>query len=261
MMVESGIVAEGSMKGILSGTHFNRCKQIHVAVATAMKILHFNAFMEKYQEDAMFNKYKLSTEEIIEILEDENKDYMDIEGLNQKLEDVLNEYNSYTEKTLEGLHGHTAQFALKYVSFVELFQLFEHAIRTCDVELYIYSASKICPLFFTFNHQNYARWLVRNIDDLMNIQSTHPGLIDELSNGALSIRRTKKNFCRSAVDLTLEQTINANAANKMTGIAAFTNNLSARQRWSETHTARMAIITELMDSLGLNNMNESEGEY
>lgn len=261
IMIESGIIAEGSMKGFLSGTHFNRCKTIHVATATALKILHFNAFLEKYQDDAFVNKDKLLVNEIADMLEDENRSYMDIEVLKKKLEDVLNEYNSYTEKTLKGLNGHTAKFALMYVSLVELFQTFEYAIRTCDIELYIYAAFKICPIFFIFNHQNYSRWLTWNIDELMNIQTTHPGLIDEFSNGGLSIRRTKKNFSRSAIDITLEQTINANAANKLTGIAAFTNNLSARQRWSETHTIRTAIITELMNSLGLNSTNENEGEY
>lgn len=54
-----------------------------------------------------------------------------------------------------------------------------------------------------------------------------------------------------------EQTINANAANKLTGITSFTNSIYARQRWSETHTARKAIITHIMDYLKLDESCEN----
>lgn len=110
-MIESGIIAEGSIKGILSGTHFNRCKQIHVSTATAMKILHFNAFLEKYEEDTMLNRNKLSSNEIAEMLEDENRNHIHTEDLKKKLEGVLDEYISYTRETLNGSHGYTAKFA------------------------------------------------------------------------------------------------------------------------------------------------------
>lgn len=126
-----------------------------------------------------------------------------------------------------------------------------------DIQMYIYAAHNICALFFTFNHQNYSRWLTKNLDELMNMEQTHPGLIEEFKNGALSIRRTQKIFCRTPVDLTLEQTINANAANKLTGISAFTNNLHARQKWSETHTVRTAIIAEFLERLKLTKLQDN----
>ena len=56
----------------------------------------------------------------------------------------------------------------------------------------------------------------------MNIDETHPGARTILKNGAFSIKRTTKPFIRNPVDLTLEQTVNANAASRMTGISAFT---------------------------------------
>lgn len=140
---------------------------------------------------------------------------------------------------------------------MENYQMFEYAIRTSDLNMYIYAARKMCPLFFTFNHQNYARWLTKNIDDLMSIDHSHPGLRKYFEDGALSVRRTAKHFCRSPVDLTLEQTINANAANKLTGVTSFTNSLYARQRWCETHTARKAIITHIIEYLKLTESSEN----
>lgn len=238
-MVESGILAEGSLQGLLLGKHFNRCKRLHVVAALSFKILHFKTFLEKYQEEGEEN---LSPNEITEILENDNYVPMSCAETINILKGFLQQYEEYTKETLNGKHGLTAQYVSMYVWFIEMYQLYEFSIRTSDLDLYIYAAYRMCALFFTFNHQNYARWLTKNLDSLMNIKNTHPGLLTEFQNGALSIRRTEQNFCRSAVDLTLEQTINANAANKLTGITAFTNSIHARQRWSETHTVAQQLL-------------------
>lgn len=253
-MINSGLIADGSVRGILGGTHFNRCKKVHPVAALAFRIIHFNYFKQSYEKSSHIEK--LSLEELIENLKYENQTHQ-TETTKLQLKDILDHYHTYTEKTRNGEHGYTAQFVLMYIEFVENYQLFEYAIRTSDLNMYIFAARKMCSLFFSFNHQNYARWLTKNIDDLINIDQTHPGLREYFENGALSVRRTTKNFSRSPVDLTLEQTINANAANKLTGVTSFTNSLYARQRWSETHTARKAIITHMIEHLKLSEPSEN----
>ena len=49
-------------------------------------------------------------------------------------------------------------------------------------------------------------------DNLLRMEDTHPGITSMFENGAISVRRTKKNFSGSAIDLTLEQTQNADSA-------------------------------------------------
>lgn len=252
-------MAEGSIKGILSGTHFNRCKKMHAVAALSFKILHFESFLRKYE--VLDDENRLYLNEIVEILENDNKNPQNYDQTLSLLHRFLEEYDSFTQDTLNGEHGRTPQFVARYVWYIELYQLFEFAIRSSDITLYIYAAYKMCALFFALNHQNYARWQTRNLDDLINIGETKPELLTEFHNGALSIRRTAKDFCRSPVDLTLEQTVNANAANKLTGITAFTNSLCARQRWSETHTVRTAIITHLLESLDLAKLPESSESH
>lgn len=258
-MVGSGLLAEGSLKGLLMGTHFNRCKKLHVAAALSFKILHFAAFLNEYLGER--DEENFYTNEIIDILKSDNSDPRNSDQTLLTLQNILLRYHDYTQETLNGKHGCTAKFAAMYTWFIELYQMFEFAIRTSDINLYIYSAYKMCTLFFAFNHQNYARWLTRNLDNLMNIENTHPDLLAEFQSGGLSIRRTTRNFCRSPIDLTLEQTINANAGNKLTGITSFTNSLCARQRWSETHYARTAIITHLLESLNLAKYDDNSSQY
>lgn len=235
LMVESGLLAEGSV---------------------SLKILHFKAFLTTYEKKKE-REDQMDLSEVIEILERDNINFETADIALPTLTDFLERYNIFTEETLSGSHGCTAKFALVYVSLVELYQLLERGVRTSNVKLYNYAIHEICAIFFALNHQNYARWLTRNHDNFMNIEISHPGLWEDFENGALSIRRTTKIFCRTPVDLTLEQTINANAANRLTGVTSFTNNFQARQRWSETHTARTAIITHFLEFLDLVKFSES----
>lgn len=110
---------------------------------------------------------------------------------------------------------------------------------------------KIANLFFAFNQQNYSRYLVKYHDNLLKIDHTHPGLKVQLEKGTFGVKRTEKEGSRQSVDLTLEQTINADAANKLTGVSHMSNSISARQRWCKSHTFRSTIISHTMDQTGL----------
>lgn len=260
LMVESGLLAEGSVREFLAGSHFNRCKRLHPVAALSLKILHFKQFLLTYEKNALGEPLDLS--ELIDILERDAINFGTTDVAMPELAKFLERYQIFTKETLSGSHGYTAQFALMYVTLVELYLLLERGIRTSDVALFNHAAHEICALFFAFNHQYYARWLTRNHDNFMNITRSHPGLWEDFESGALSVRRTAKNFCRSPVDLTLEQTINANAANRLTGVTCLTNNIHARQRWSETHTARMAIISHFFEFLHLAKFSEtSDSQY
>ena len=113
---------------------------------------------------------------------------------------------------------------------LHLYHEFFRSIRLGDLELYIYGLPRITNYFFIFNHPNYARWLVRYHDNLLKLSETHKDVYDEFKKGCFDIKRTKKDFSRLTTDLTLEQTVNADAANQKTGISYFTNSISARQR-------------------------------
>ncbi|CAG9818900.1 unnamed protein product [Phaedon cochleariae] len=94
-------------------------------------------------------------------------------------------------------------------------------------------------------------WILRLYANLANVENTHPGLKETLIGGGISIRRTEKSFSGTPIDLTLEQTINADAANKLTGITSFTNSISARRRWAASHSLRTSSVTNLLENLKL----------
>lgn len=129
--------------------------------------------------------------------------------------------------------------------------LFDRSIRTADFELYCYCLDKMTNIFFAVNHQNYARWLSWYLNTLFNVDITHPGLKDSFNQGSYGCKRTAKPFSRIPIDLTLEQTINADAGRKLSGISHITNSIRARMRWSINHGLRCEMISKVMEDCGI----------
>ena len=150
-----------------------------------------------------------------------------------------------------------------YVDYIHTYQELERSIRTNDIndiDLYVQSLSPIIGVFFAANHPNYCRWLTKFQLDLINMENTHPGLRDILDSGAFGIRRTEHPFSRCAVDLTLEQTINADAASRLTGISAFTNNFAARLRWIVTKSTRAKFVSLVQEMAGISQKDDTKAE-
>ena len=79
-------------------------------------------------------------------------------------------------------------------------------------------------VFFSLNRPHYARWGTLFLHKLREMK---PEAYKTLEAGAMSIRRTSKQYSRSAIDLTLEQTVNRDAACPMKGMTAIRNSESA----------------------------------
>lgn len=217
--VESDIIAGGSVNSFLSGKHFNRCKRLHPMIALGLECLMFEAFVEyeiiNYCDEvrSALNVYKNVDICFLDIVK-----HQDVSMLLTK-EDCLN-----------GKLGKTKQFYIMFIHLVNHYLTLSRSTRTGDFILFKYILPKTANIFFVSNQPNYARWVVRYIDNLNKIEETHSSLHIAIKKGFFGIKRTDKAFSRQPVDITLEQTMNADAAKRMTGIIFFTNSISARQR-------------------------------
>lgn len=86
---------------------------------------------------------------------------------------------------------------------------------------------------------------------MLKVAEIHPDLYEGFKQGCFGIKWTTKPFSRQPIDLVLEQTINADAARRLTGVIHFTNSISARQRWARNHDVRSTIISLVYLELGL----------
>ncbi|CAF4952709.1 unnamed protein product [Pieris macdunnoughi] len=244
VMLNSEILASGSINSFITGKHFNRCKRLHTLLSLALQTLHF----EKFANDRSI--------EITDEMKKYLSDFMTEKSVNptvtrEDLVDCFEKYEEYKQQTLNGKYGKTSQFYMIYINLIEHYFMLCRSIRTANLDLFRFVLPKIANLFFTFNQPNYSRYTVIYHDKLMKVHETHPGLQLQLARGSFGVRRTDKSFSRQPIDLTLEQTINADAANKLTGIMHTTNSISARQRWCKSHSIRSTIISHIMEQTGL----------
>lgn len=223
VMVDSGLLAAGSVGGFLCAQNFNRAKRLHVLIYLALNMEHFKVFIKSgnIEIDNSVTAYlrTLQSHGLIDGVID-----------NADLRDLIGKYQNFKEKTLSGQHGKTAQYYITYTKFIDYFLMLSRSIRTGDFSLLKYTLPKINNLLFPFNHVNYARWLLCDHDNLMKVDDTQPGLSEDLVDGYFGIKRTDKSFSRQPIDLVTEQTINADAGRTLTGITHFTNSINARLR-------------------------------
>ena len=124
----------------------------------------------------------------------------------------------------------------------------QRCVKTNDDSGYIEIFPTLLVVYFALNRQNYARW---GTIFLQKLKSSHPKLRELLRNGVFLIRRTKKNYSWSAVDLSFEQTVNRDSASRMKGIVSFRNFESTMQCWPLSMTQQATAVTELRALMGL----------
>ncbi|CAG9769589.1 unnamed protein product [Ceutorhynchus assimilis] len=212
ILTEAEILAQGSVNSFIDCKHFNRCKRLYPILSAAIQTIHFSQFLENdtTSVETLAEDLKNAASNPVEPL-----DFID---MSPSLQIILHKYEEYRSVTLNGGHGKTAQFYLQYVEHIDAYFRFSRSIRTSNVELYITSMFEMSNLFFCLNQPNYARWSMKNVSEFLKVRSSNPTLLHEFRRGILGVKRVKGNFSRTHVDLTTEQTINADAANTLTGL-------------------------------------------
>ena len=99
----------------------------------------------------------------------------------------------------------------------------------------------MCPLFFAYDHQNYARHLFVSNLTLVNLELTHPGAKYLLHKNGFSVSRSDIPGTRNANDITIEQTIKRLVKSRE-GIIGFSQNFAAYYRCCMTRHFRDSYI-------------------
>ncbi|GFR84602.1 hypothetical protein ElyMa_002421300 [Elysia marginata] len=140
--------------------------------------------------------------------------------------ELFSQYKAFKVSVRSGKHGETAQFWIQYMDRVWLLLHFLtklKATKTNNFHLHVSCLNKLCPLLFSMNHHNYAKYLSIYFVSLANLNHSHPGAKKILMDNGFSVSRSNTPAGRIAVDMTKEQTINKHAKTKG-GIVGFSRN-------------------------------------
>ncbi|XP_071849790.1 uncharacterized protein [Apostichopus japonicus] len=199
VLIESGIVASGSVNGVMTGKHYNRATRIFRIVYEALHGLRLNAFTESLnQEDYSIMRNTVKTLEnkatyppqIAEALGDHN-----VNSLVQKYEEFCQSQS-------------TPMFSF-WSSFLDIMQVvlnFIRATRTGDFSLHLASIRSMLPWMFAYNRTNYMRYCTVYWRQMMSLPETHPLIYQRLCEGEFVVQRSKTNtFGQIACDMAIEQ--------------------------------------------------------
>lgn len=129
------------------------------------------------------------------------------------------------------------QFWIQHLDRLWLVLDLMKALKENYFNLYKKTLKSMIPVFFIMNHQNYARYLTAYVASLDHIDNSHPEASRHLKNCALSVTRSLYAASGTAVDQTIEQTINKHAKSEG-GVIGFSRNLQAYDRWVLTRHER-----------------------
>ena len=101
-------------------------------------------------------------------------------------------------------------------------------------------------LFFSYGGQNYARYLTFFGSHIANLETSHPGALEQMKLGTFSVARSMVPGNRCAVDKTMEETFMKNAKSKGVsggyGLSGITNNYTAYHIWYRTAHERVRYL-------------------
>ena len=148
ILVESGICASGSINKVMSGKHYNRAMRVHKLTLEALQRLLLKKFEEVHSLDCASE-----AEDVINtVILNPSQDVVNQAMENGNYENLFDLYESFKEKVRDGDFGKTPKCWMDYMDKIWL------VLRFLSADLHVACLYKLCPLFFSYDHPNYARY-------------------------------------------------------------------------------------------------------
>ncbi|KAL2102045.1 hypothetical protein ACEWY4_003806 [Coilia grayii] len=243
ILIESELVAVGSIDGVISGHHYNRSIRAHKLLTEALQRLRWQAYLDTLPDMSSAAAMKIAMD-----LQDNfpSEKFIETIGSGAFLE-LLKDYSEFVEKNNCNL---TFAFWSKYIAMVEILLLFIRATREGNWALHLSTVQSMLPWFFACDKVNYARYLTAYWVEMSNLEDTHPSAHQQLLSGDFVAQRHQKHgFAGTACDEVIEQTANRDSKTKG-GISGFSLNKGAVHRWTLTQHERAAITAECKNMAG-----------
>ena len=235
ILVESEIVATGSLNGVMSGHHYNRSIRAHKLMFEALQRLRWKAFLNNINPDKQADIMKVA---MLLNKTGPSEKFKD-ELTNVSVSDVLDSYASFVEK--ERQSNPTFDFWSSYIDLVETLLLYVRATREGIWELHLSSLHSMLPWFFAYDRVNYARYLPAYISEMEKLDRTHQSVNEAFMDGQFVVQRQDRyGFSQIACDQLIEQTMNRDSKTKG-GMTRITTRKGAVNRWILAHHHRAAI--------------------
>ena len=112
-------------------------------------------------------------------------------------------------------------------------------------------------MFFSLDHQNYARWLPVHLRDMMALTSIAPSVAEKFEDGKFVIRKSHSKFSSIAIDQAHK--LNNKLVKGDGGPIGLTENMIQLQRWMVSGPEMARLINEFESAQEEIKRDQSEG--
>ncbi|KAG1673900.1 Kinesin-like protein KIF12 [Nymphon striatum] len=253
LCIESGVIAAGSVAGVIEGRKYNIAVRFHKFLYEALLRLAWKEFLAVLDQQSDYNKRQIEemNEKIMELCEHLNQNtFTDI--LHDRLfETVAQQFGDFLNNLRQG-NGTLAAFWMSYIDMVELMLKLLRASREGNWKLHLTSIHEMIPWCFSYDNINYARYLSAYYAEMTNLPEEHPEIHDYLEAGGFSVQIGSKNtFEKIPVDQTVEETVNRDTQTQggTKGFSLKANALTSRIAKDELDVKN---LTDMIESSWIN---------
>ncbi|KAG1655497.1 hypothetical protein GQR58_024494 [Nymphon striatum] len=261
LCIESGVIAAGSVAGVIEGRKYNIAVRFHKLLYQALLRLAWKEFLAVLDQQSDYNKRQIEemNEKIMELCEHLNQNtFTDI--LHDRLfETVAQQFGDFLNNLRQG-NGTLAAFWMSYIDMVELMLKLLRASREGNWKLHLTSIHEMIPWCFSYDNINYARYLSAYYAEMTNLPEEHPEIHDYLEAGGFSVQIGSKNtFEKIPVDQTVEETVNRDTQTQG-GTKGFSLKANALSRYYLTAEYRSSYLRRLKDMLNINQSDQKHND-
>ena len=246
LAVESGVIAEGSISGVLEGRKYNRAVRLHKLVYETLLRIAWKGFYPWMEEEypAELSKLRdvtIQSEKLhSNITQNQLNDFLSQES-SVRIFHLFNVYLDY----LRNENGALSTMWMSYIDMVDVVLGLIRASREGNWLLHLAMIRAMLPWTFAYDKQNYARYMSAYYTQMTRLEMDHPESYDHLTNGGLSVQIGSSNpFGRIPVDQTIEETVNKDTQTAG-GTKGFSLNACAVSRYYMTAEYRSGCLRNL----------------
>ena len=247
--LEAGLVAEGSIKGVIEGKHYNRAVRVHKYIYEALIRLVWGEFTCWVEENVPHRAAVIKSflEKINSLVSELNQEQLCKLLESTLLTELITLWRNFLEY-LRANNGELSSFWMSYIDIVESVVLsLLRASREGNWDLHISGIRSLIPWCFAYDKVNYARYLSPYLAEMTNLSEKNPEVYEAFKSGQFSVQLSTKNpFGRIPVDQTTEVTVNKDTQTPG-GTTRFSLKASSVKRFYLTAEYRSAFLGQLRD--------------
>ena len=230
LLLESGVLASGSINGVLVGKHFNRGLCVHKLVMEAMERLRLQQFGEWCAANNVDVDFEGIGTHVLELRSNCTKQNLETLMSSKAYQQLFDLYNDYcaNQNALLLSKAYQQQFDLyndycanqddpmfqfwsSYIDLVLLLMRFMRATKghKSGRQLHLACVRDMLPWVFAYDRVNYSRYVIVYWCEMSCPSTTHPAANQALHEGEFAVQRCQNTrFGQVAMDQTTEQTVN-----------------------------------------------------